>query len=102
MFRYIEVFESRMSVMERVKKTVGEGGVRGKDAGRERDRGLRGDRERGFGGGRERGFGGERERGYGGGGGGRGRDVSNYCVRMRGLPWETRKVGSRRGGGDWR
>ena len=54
MFRYIEVFESRVSVLERVKKTVGEGGVKGKDAGKERDRGLRGDRERGVSVGAER------------------------------------------------
>ena len=75
-----------MSVMERVKKTSSEGGVRGKDAARDRDRGFRG--ERGFGGGdRERGFGGERGRGFG-----RGREVSNYCVRLRGLPWEAKKV----------
>ena len=73
-----------MSVMERVKKTSSEGGVRGKDAAR--DRGFRG--ERGFGGGdRERGFGGERGRGFG-----REREVSNYCVRLRGLPWEAKKV----------
>ena len=79
--------------MERVKKTSSEGGVRGKDAARDRDRGFRG--ERGFGGDRERGFGGDRERGFGGERGrgfGRGREVSNYCVRLRGLPWEAKKV----------
>ena len=85
LFRYVEVFESRMSVMERVKKTSSDGGVRGKDAARDRDRGFRG--ERGFGD-RDRGFGGDRaDRGFG-----RGREVSNYCVRLRGLPWEAKKV----------
>jgi hypothetical protein len=42
--RYIEVFESRMSILERVKKTRSEGGVRGKDAVREREKGFRGER----------------------------------------------------------
>ena len=42
--RYIEVFESRMSILERVKKIRSEGGVRGKDAGREREKGFRGER----------------------------------------------------------
>ena len=49
--RYIEVFESRMSVMERVKKTRNDRGIREREIARER--GLRA--ERGFGG--ERGFG---------------------------------------------
>jgi len=65
--RYIEVFESRMSVMERVKKTSREGGVRSRES--VRDRGFRREREPGR----------------------RGREVSKYCVKLRGLPWETRK-----------
>ena len=73
-----------MSVMERVKKTSSEGGVKGKDAGRDRERGFRG--ERSFGN-RERGFGEE-----GDGGSGRGKEVSSYCVKLRGLPWEAKKV----------
>jgi len=71
--RYIEVFESRMSVMERVKKTSREGGVRSRES--VRDRGFRGEREAGR----------------------RGREVSKYCVKLRGLPWETRKVCMSRG-----
>ena len=63
-----------MSVMERVKKTSSEAGVTGKDAARDMDMG-------------ERGFGGERCMGIG-----RGRQVGNYCVRLRGLPWEAKKV----------
>jgi len=66
--RYIEVFESRVSVMERVKKTSSrEGRVRSRES--VRDRGFRGEREPGR----------------------RGREVSKYCVKLRGLPWETRK-----------
>ena len=68
------MFESRMSVMERVKKMSSEEGVTGKDAARDIDRG-------------ERGFGGERSWGFG-----RGMEVGNYCVRLRGLPWEAKKV----------
>merc|ERR550525_2289642 len=55
--RYIEVMESKLSVMERVKRDEGAGGSSG--------------------GGR-------------GGGASRGR-VSEFCVRMRGLPWESTK-----------
>jgi len=65
--RYIEVFESRMSVMERVKKTSREGGDRSRES--VRDRRFRVEREPGR----------------------RGREVSKYCVKLRGLPWETRK-----------
>jgi len=54
--RYIEVMESKLSVMERVKRDEGAGGG---------------------GGGR-------------GGGASRGR-VSEFCVRLRGLPWESTK-----------
>jgi len=76
--RYIEVFESRMSVLEKVKKICDEGGgLRSRESGRDRE--FRG--ERSFGGGGSRGF----VRGPGKG-------VSRYCVKLRGLPWETRKV----------
>ena len=78
------MFESRTSVIERVKKTSSEGGVREKGAGRDRERGFRGERRFGN---RDRGFGGERDRGLG-----RGNEVSSYCVRLRGLPWEAKKV----------
>jgi len=71
--RYIEVFESRMSVMERVKKTSREGGDRSRES--VRDRRFRVEREPGR----------------------RGREVSKYCVKLRGLPWETRKVYTCRG-----
>jgi len=75
--RYIEVFESRMSVLEKVKKICDEGGgLRSRESGRDRE--FRG--ERSFGGGGSRGF----VRGPGKG-------VSRYCVKLRGLPWETRK-----------
>ena len=76
--RYIEVFESRMSVLERVKNTTKErgGGVRSRES--VRDRGLRGEK--------------------GSGSRWRGREVSKYCVKLRGLPWETRKVCMSRAG----
>jgi len=74
--RYIEVFESRMSVMERVKKTRNDRGIREREIARER--GLRA--ERGFG--EERGFGRSPAPGI---------SISRYCVKLRGLPWETRK-----------
>ena len=76
------MFESRTSVMDRVKKISSEGGLRGKSG--DRERGFRG--ERSFGN-RERGFGGEKDRSLG-----RGKEVSSYCVRLRGLPWEAKKV----------
>jgi len=56
--RYIEVMESKLSVMDRVKRDEGAGGSSGG--------------------------------GRGGGGASRGR-VSEFCVRMRGLPWESTK-----------
>merc|ERR1719435_568124 len=49
--------------MERVKKTSREGGGRSRES--VRDRGFRGEREAGR----------------------RGREVSKYCVKLRGLPW---------------
>ena len=94
--RYLEVFESRKAVMERARRNDGRGeedlkdrmrrsGARGGDRGgdrvRSRSRGRRGRSE-------ERGKG--RRSSYedvrGGGGG------SGYCVKLRGLPWETRKA----------
>jgi len=91
--RYIEVFESSMSVLEKVKKTSSEGRVMGKDEGKDRDRWFRGvdrflDRDRGFRGerDRDRGNGNYKDRGFS-----RGREVSSYCVRLRGLPWEAKK-----------
>ena len=76
--RYVEVFESRQSIMEKVKR------------GSERDRspGAR----RGGGG---RGGGGGGGGAFGGGGGGFGRtadSVSPFCVKLRGLPWSATKV----------
>ena len=113
-FRYIEVFESRKSVMERLRKSGGREeedlkdlrrreerrGGRGRSRSKSRSRGRR-DAPRG-GGRRSRSM----ERGRPAGG--RGRDLSRqeeewfggsrekasgYCVKLRGLPWETRKVG---------
>jgi len=77
--RYVEVFESRQSIMEKVKR------------GSERDRspGAR----RG-GGGRGGGFGGGGGGGGAGGAGGFGRtgeSVSQFCVKLRGLPWSATK-----------
>ena len=68
--RYVEVFESRQSIMEKVKR------------GSERDRSPGARRGGRFGGG-------------GGGGGGWGRTaetVSQFCVKLRGLPWSATKV----------
>ena len=100
--RYLEVFESRKAVMERARRNDGRGeedlkdrmrrsgargggergGDRGGDRVRSRSRGRRGRSE-------ERGRG--RRSSYedvrGGGGG-----SSGYCVKLRGLPWETRKA----------
>ena len=96
MSRYLEVFESRKAVMERARRNDGRGeedlkdrmrrsgarggGDRGGDRVRSKSRGRRGRSE-------ERGRG--RRSSYedvrGGGG-------SGYCVKLRGLPWETRKA----------
>ena len=73
--RYIEVFESRASEMDRVQKS-GNCAFR-KNASQDRDRKLRG----------ERGFGSVRDIDHR-----EGKGISNYCVRLRGLPWETTKV----------
>jgi len=70
--RYVEVFESRQSVMDKVKK--------GTD--RDRSPGAGGGRREGRGGG----GGGARARGGGGGGG-----ASQFCVKLRGLPWSATK-----------
>jgi len=71
--RYVEVFESRLSVMEKVKRGGGD-----------RDRSPPGRY------GRHREVGGS-SRGFGGGGGRRGGSVSEYCVKLRGLPWSATK-----------
>jgi len=101
--RYIEVFESRLSVMEKVRSAQ-----RGVRPAREdsRDRGSRGNFNRAPGGDRERGFAAiERERdnarlndrGFSGGndrgfGGGRGgRNSCDFACRLRGLPWSASK-----------
>ena len=65
-----------MSVLERVKKTVRERGGGSRSMESVRDRGIRGEK---------------------GSGRWRGREVSKYCVKLRGLPWETRKVCLSRG-----
>jgi len=93
--RYLEVFESRKAVMERARRNDGRGeedlkdrmrrsGARGGDRGgdrvRSRSRGRRG-RSEDRGRGRRSSF--EDVRGGGG--------SSGYCVKLRGLPWETRK-----------
>ena len=96
MSRYLEVFESRKAVMERARRNDGRGeedlkdrmrrsGARGGDRDRggdrvrSRSRGRRGRSEE-KGRGRRSSF----EDGRGGG--------SGYCVKLRGLPWETRKA----------
>lgn len=76
--RYVEVFESRLSVMEKVKKG-------GSD--RERSPNGRFGRDRDSGGGSSSRGGGAR----GFGGGRRGEDVSEYCVKLRGIPWSATK-----------
>ena len=49
-------------------------------------------RDRDTGGGGRRGFGGrDRDRGFGGLGGRRGTSVSQFCVKLRGLPWSASK-----------
>jgi hypothetical protein len=89
-FRYVEVFESRKAVMERAMKSDGRPE---QDLKREvlRARGLGRERSRERGGrGRSR----SRSRGRRGRSASpvRGRHGGGYCVKLRGLPWETKKV----------
>ena len=70
------MFESRLSVMEKVKRGGGD-----------RDRSPPGRY------GRDREMGGS-SRGFGGGGARRGGSVSEFCVKLRGLPWSATKVRS--------
>ena len=104
--RYLEVFESRKAVMERARRNDGRGeedlkdrmrrsrggdraGDRGGDRGGDRVRSRsRGRRERSED--RGRGRRGSFEDARGGG-------SSGYCVKLRGLPWETRKASSTAG-----
>ena len=112
-FRYIEVFVSRKSVMERLKKSGGREeedlkdlrrreerrGGRGRSKSRSRGRreaprggGRRSrsmERGRAHGGGRDRNLSRQEEEWFGGSR----EKASGYCVKLRGLPWETRKVG---------
>ena len=44
--------------------------------------------------GRDREMGGGSSRGFGGGGARRGGSVSEFCVKLRGLPWSATKVRS--------
>ena len=104
--RYLEVFESRKAVMDRARRNDGRGEEdlkdrmrrgRGGAADRGGDRGLGrgGDRVRSRSRGRGR-RGRSEERGGRGGRGSfednRGGGSSGYCVKLRGLPWETRKA----------
>lgn len=92
--RYIEVFESRKSVMERVKRTGGAGGedLRRRRRSTSRSRGRLGFRSRS----RERGRPGPGPGGFRGRGeeewfgGSRGANMG-FCVKLRGLPWEATK-----------
>jgi len=103
--RYLEVFESRKAVMDRARRNDGRGEEdlkdrmrRGRggapDRGGDRGLGRGGDRVRSRSRGRGR-RGRSEERGGRGGRGSfednRGGGSSGYCVKLRGLPWETRK-----------
>ena len=103
--RYLEVFESRKAVMDRARRNDGRGeedlkdrmrrGRGAADRGGDRGLGRGGDRVRSRSRGRGR-RGRSEERGGRGGRGSfednRGGGSSGYCVKLRGLPWETRKA----------
>ena len=99
------MFESRKAVMDRARRNDGRGeedlkdrmrrGRGGADRGGDRGLGRGGDRVRSRSRGRGRRVRSEERGGRGGRGSfedNRGGGSSGYCVKLRGLPWETRKA----------